>query len=116
MDAVKVSALPVLGPLFINDQMLSVGAISCVVSVRLCVRLVVDNVMPYYNHRVPSGQDGYSEAMTSDAESVARLVSLRELGNISQKDDAQLPEGHRALQSVGVAGRATCRGKDGGLV
>ena len=73
MDAVKVSPLHVLGPLFINDQMLSVGAISCVVSVRLCDMLVADNVMRHGNHSVPSGQDGYSEAMTSDAQSVARL-------------------------------------------
>ena len=52
MDAVKVSALSVLGPLFIYDQMLSAGAISCVVSVRLCGRLVVDNVMRHGNHSV----------------------------------------------------------------
>ena len=36
---------------------------------------------------VPSGHDEYSEARTSDAQSVARLIALRELGKISQKDD-----------------------------
>ena len=52
MDVVKVSPLHVFGPLFINDQMLTVGATFCVVSVRLCGKLVVDNVIHHSSHSV----------------------------------------------------------------
>ena len=47
-----VSLLHIWGPLSLNDQMLSAGAISGAVSVRLCGKLIVDNVMHHSNHSV----------------------------------------------------------------